>query len=336
GGRKRYVMFFKVHHIVFDGWSNEILLKEISEVYNSLAQGITPKLEDLRLDYAAYSERLRGEDEINKRRDYWLEKMTDFPGNLQLPTDFPRNGAASFEGNTHILGLDIEKLESLKKISEKLRCSLFDVAAAAVYVLLYIESSQKDITLGIPLSGRTEPELENVVGYFINTMPLRLKLDGEKPISDLIRQIRDNIVQMNANQAYPFDRLVEEMDLKYGETGSPAFDIIVNAYSADLDALALDGVKTSVFGDSSFFSKYDLQFYYEEKEEINIIIEYKTALFKPETIERFAGEINQILEMITGSEALALDDVRQRIKAEDKRTEEEDFRNSLLYVSEEF
>jgi amino acid adenylation domain-containing protein len=337
--KRTYIFYFNTHHIIFDGWSNELLLNELSLIYKSLLNSEEMNLTATPYNYVDYSEWQIKQYEAGyyeQSRDFWLRKLDNCSFKFSLNSDFPRQIKKISDCKTHTLLFEEESVSLFKSITFENRISLFSFITGSIYLMLYIESGNNDIITGIPLSGREIPMLENIIGYFINTMPLRINIDSNMTIRNLLINIHNELSQLNKHQSYPFEKLLEELNISYDNSRHPMFDIIINSYDSDLNDLVLEGVEVSTYIQEPLYSKFDIQFYYEESDKIKLNIEYNSELFMDETIKRFSDEIRKISNYIINEPEKQIFDLKSILKSENELIEEFKFKESTNNINEEF
>lgn len=310
-GDNKYVWLLTLHHIISDGWSMGVLVDELMTLYKAYTQGDANPLPPLRIqykDYAAWQNNELESEGLNKQRQYWLEMLSGDLPVLELPTDFNRPAVKTYNGNSVSFSVEKETGKALQSLAQKHGASVFMVLLAAVNTLLYKYSGQKDIIIGSPIAGRNHSELENQIGFYLNTLALRNQLSGEYSFDDLLKQIKANTLNAFENQQYPFDRLVEDLNLRRDMSRLPLFDVMVisqnfgHVRSNDNE----DDVKSGAFNKDFTVSQFDLTFDFNQSgETLSGRIDYNTDLFVESRIVKMAGHLKRILTSITeNSQAL--------------------------------
>src|ERR1041384_4658042 len=191
---EEHILLLTMHHIISDGWSIGILVRELIELYEACADSRPSTLPDLPVQYVDFAvwhrEWLQGEV-LDKSISYWKEKLAGVPSLLELPTDRPRPPSQSFSGTRHPIAISQELTESLKALAEQHNATLFMVLLAAFKVFLFRHARQEDIVVGVPIAGRNKPELENVIGLFINMLAMRTDLSGNPTFRELLVRVRE-------------------------------------------------------------------------------------------------------------------------------------------------
>ncbi|HEY2967008.1 MAG TPA: condensation domain-containing protein, partial [Casimicrobiaceae bacterium] len=295
-------LLLTLHHIVTDGWSSGVLRRELSVLYEAFREGRPSPLPELPVQYADYAvwqrEWLRGEV-LGEQLSYWKEALADLPV-LELPTDRPRPGVPSYRGGRVAFELGDELSRGLKELGRREGTTLFMTLLAALQVLLYRYSAQEDVAVGVPLAARRRPELEGLIGFFVNMLVLRGDLSGQPSFKDYLARVRTQALAAYAHQDMPFAKLVEELAPTRNLSRNPLFQVCFALENTPPGELKLAGLEArTVVGSGNHTAKFDLNFFVaEEQRKINVVVEYATDLFEASTIERMAGHWRVLLEGI--------------------------------------
>lgn len=338
----RYVLLFMLHHIIADGWSLSLLTRQFSRLYSVLCQGEPAALPELRLqyrDYACWLNRLLESDDIRVHQRYWREKMSGDIPTLELPTDFPRPEQQTFNGASVFMTLPVKRLEQIRRFNSQQGVSLFMTLVAAVKILLYRYSGQEDIIVGSPIAGRVHADLEDQFGLYLNTLALRDQLQPETSGAAFLQQVKHTITEAFEHQIYPFDRLIDELDLPRDFSRSPLFDVMVNLQLKEeaftLEMASLQVVDT--FVEDTFIALYDLNFMFgESKNGLSMEIQYNTGLFTHNRVQRIAKEFLFLLERLIAEPEQSLRDVCALLATSEEAQEQADFLQSTMALSEDF
>ncbi len=298
------VFLFNMHHIIFDGWSIGIFIKEMRALYEAFVYGKEPGLADLTLqyaDYAVWQRKWMEEDVLTRQLAYWKEKLVDAEPLLVLPTDRPRPSIQSHAGAMYTFTLSAELLAKLSMLSREEGSTLFMTLLAAFQTLLYRYSGQEDILVGSPVAGRNREEIESLIGFFINTLVLRTDMSGEPTFRDLLARVKETALEAYAHQDLPFEKLVDELALERSLSYSPLFQVmfVLQNFQLDLDEQA--GIRVLEFDMDKHLvtAKYDLTLTMAEKQDgLIATFEYNTALFDETTIVRMSQHFHHLLEAI--------------------------------------
>jgi amino acid adenylation domain-containing protein len=329
----RHALLFNMHHIVSDDWSMGVLVNEFVRLHDRLAAGEEPGLPALRMqyrDYAAWQNALLAGDGMAGHRTYWNERFRGEVPVLQLPTDHPRPAVKTYAGRTRTFSVAAEITRGLHELARREHATLFMVLTAAVDVLLARLSGQRDLVIGTPIAGRNHPDLEDQIGFYINTLPLRTEVDPDATFATLLAAVKRTTTEAYEHQAYPFDRLVDDLALARDVTRTPLFDVVVVMQNVDPYALALDGVTVKPFIEDFGGSKFDLQFNFEERDGVlRGSIVFNTDLFADDRVARMIAQLTMLLESITGDPRCAVGRLAL-LPAEEWRRVVEEFQGPLV------
>jgi len=300
-----HVVLINMHHIVSDGWSMGILTREWSELYNAFAANKAPMLPALPVQYSDYAqwqrEYLTGA-ELRRQADYWRHCLDGAPALLELPTDRPRPPVQQYRGSTLDFSIPSSLVESLRRIGEETGASLFMVLSSVFGLLLSRYSGQRDVVIGSPTANRSRRELEPLIGFFVNTVALRLDVDPDATFRQLLEQTRQTALGAYAHQDISFEQLVEELKPERNLSHSPVFQVMFALQNTPTATPRLDGLTVSRLPGKSIVSKYDLTLMAEEREDgIAATFEYNTDLFDRATIERMANHLRILLDGLIAS-----------------------------------
>src|SRR5262249_12856332 len=214
-----------MHHIISDGWSVDIMLREIAALYDATLRGVRSPLPDLPIQYADFAvwqrDWLQGEV-VDRQLDYWKRQLAA-PPISELPTDKPRPPVQTYHGATEYLVLSEALSESLKRLAKQEGATLFMTLLAAFNVLLYRYTGQQDIIIGTAVTNRNRAELQNLIGFFVSTLAMRTDLSGDPDFATLLRRVKQTVAEAFANQDLPFEMLVDELQLARDVSRSPLF-----------------------------------------------------------------------------------------------------------------
>ncbi|RKH21643.1 amino acid adenylation domain-containing protein [Corallococcus sp. CA047B] len=297
------VLVLNLHHIVSDGWSLGVLYRELSSEYRARLQDRHAELTPLPLQYADYAawqrKALQGEG-LQRQLDFWKQQVAEAPHVLELPTDRPRPAVQRFEGATHRFTLASSLRHSLETVARQEGATLFMTLLAGFQVLLSRYSGQRDFIVGTPIANRTREELEGLIGFFVNTLPLRARLEGAPSFRELLRQVRDRALGVYAHQELPFEKLVEELHVERSLSHGPLVQVMFALQNAPGTLPQLPGLQVRALELQTHTSKFDLSLMLEETDDgLSGAFEYATALFEPRTVERMADHFRRLLEGAT-------------------------------------
>jgi amino acid adenylation domain-containing protein len=306
---EEHVLLLTLHHIVSDGWSMGVLFRDLLTLYQSLSQspGAASPLPPLAVQYADFAvwqrEWLQGEV-LRRQVEWWRERLGGAPPALELPTDRPRPAVASSRGAAHVFRVPAEVARGLRSLARREGATLYMVTHAAFDLLLSRWSGQEDLVVGSPIAGRTEMGTEGLIGFFVNTLALRIDLSGDPSFQELMGCVRETALGAYAYQDLPFERLVEEVAPDRGLSHTPLFQVMFalqNAGYGDGPAVAglrLEpfGSEVRTFGSDSRTVRFDLELDLTEVgEELVGTLRFRTDLFDGATMERFAAQYGVVL-----------------------------------------
>jgi amino acid adenylation domain-containing protein len=301
-GRQEHMVLFTMHHVVGDGWSVGVLIKEVAALYEAFSIGRSSSLPELSIQYAdfAYWQRqwLQGEV-LQVQLDYWKRELAALPDSLDLPTDKPRPAAQSFRGAREPFALSKAVTDQLKSLSEREGVTLFITLLAAFNVLLFRYSRQEDIPVGAPIAGRNRIETEPLIGFFANTLVMRTDLSGNPTFQELLRRVSERAIGAYAHQDLPFERLVEELQPRRNLSRHPMFQVVLTLQNAPMEALKLPGLVLDSITVESGTAKFDLVLnIWETEQGLMGSMEYSTDLFEAATIARMLKHFEALVNCI--------------------------------------
>jgi natural product biosynthesis luciferase-like monooxygenase protein/amino acid adenylation domain-containing protein len=293
------------HHIVFDGYSLEVFLNELSESYNWLLEG-KEKMSESKLPQIQYKDYVYWKNQaldavIAKEKAFWLHELSGELPKLNLPTFQPRPNVQTYGGETRVCELSTTLHEQIKKYSATNNVTSFNILFAATVGLLFKYTRQTDIILGTPVNGRDHASLEDQIGLYINTVPLRTKFDKSDSFSDLVDIQRDLLGRVMANSSFSFADIINILDIKRDLSRSPVFDVMIIHQSKNIDKFnlqkAFNGIHCEPYEDLNFpVSKYDITFSFIEFENsVTLHLEYNTDLFQRAFIDAMLANFNYFL-----------------------------------------
>lgn len=299
-----HVLVLTLHHIVSDGWSLQVMIEELVQLYAGFNLGHDAGLPALPIQYADYALWQRqwmeaGEQE--RQLTYWQQKLGDEQPVLELPTDRARPVEQSFAGASHNLILDPTLSDSLKAFARRENVTLFVLLLASFQALLHRYSGQADIRVGVPVANRGRVEIERLIGFFVNTQVLKADVDGQASFVDLLRQVRQTAQEAQAHQDLPFEQLVEALEPGRSLSHSPLFQVMFNhqAESRISVETRLNGLSIEPLEWQSTTAQFDLVLNTTEQAHgIEAVLKYATDLFEPATIERLAQHWQNLLRAI--------------------------------------
>ncbi|WP_186001748.1 non-ribosomal peptide synthetase [Corallococcus sp. Z5C101001] len=301
-GAEAHVLVLTMHHIVSDGWSMGVLVREMRALYQAFATGAPSPLAEPTLrysDFAVWQRTWIQGPGLDRQRDWWRQHLAGASQALELPTDFPRPALQSFHGGTVAFELPEALSASLQALTRRHGSTLFMVLLAGLQALLSRTSGQDDITVGSPIAGRRFAELEGLIGFFVNTLALRSRLEDNPTFLQLLDRVREATLGAFANQDVPFEKLVEELQPRRDLSRSPLFQVMLILQNAPaVQDAPLPGPLTLRPYDAELeAAKFDLTFSFTHSARgLTGSINYATALFREDSIRRLIAQLRVLLE----------------------------------------
>jgi len=308
-----HVLLLTVHHIVFDGWSLGVFLRELAEFYQAFSSNDLPLLSPLPIQYADFAawqrQQLQGEI-LETQLAYWKQQLSGSLPILNLPTDFPRPAVQTFQGARQTWELPSYLSLALAGLGQQEKATLFMTLLAAFKTLLYRYTGQTDILVGSPIANRNLREIEALIGFFVNTLVLRSDLNGNPTFRELLRSVREVALGAYAHQDVPIEKLVEELQPERDLSYSPLFQVGFALQNGLTQTLELPGLTLNSHEIDTGTANFDLMLFLEETERgLTATWEYSTNLFQPSTIARMQGHFQILLEGIIANADRRLDEL---------------------------
>ncbi|UHA73128.1 non-ribosomal peptide synthetase [Paenibacillus sp. 481] len=313
----RYVLLFDMHHLISDGVSMNILIQEFVQLYGG------EELHPLRIqykDYAAWQQAGINSESITEQSVHWLDAFSGELPVLHMPTDFARPAVQSFEGATYDFALGKSVSDRLKQLAEQTGTTLYMVLLAAYTTLLSKYTGQEDIIVGTPIAGRAHADLEPMIGMFVNTLALRHYPTAEKTFFNYLQEVKESSIKAFENQDYPLEELIEKLHLKRDMSRNALFDTMFALQNTEQQEINIEGLSLKSVPSINTVSKVDLTLEaFEEAEAITCSIEYSTALYKRETIERLSAHLIQLLDVIVNDPQTTISSIEMITRAEQQQ-----------------
>lgn len=311
-----HLLLLTLHHIVADGWSLGILLRELSVLYEAATKGQPSPLQPLRIQYADFSRWQRSwltGDRLNGEVAYWRERLAGAPALLALPTDRPRPNVQTYAGAAHIFPCSRAVTEQFRQFAREAGGTLFMALLAAFNILLCRYTGQSDLVVGTPIANRNRTELEDLVGFFVNTLALRTDVSGNPHFLEILRRVKDVTLGAYEHQDLPFEKMVEEIQPERNLGHHPVFQVLFalqNTPTMPAKALvAADFSPPDIHEAGTGTAKFDLSVFFRETTEgLMAGLEYNTDLFDRTTIERMARHFESLLNQIAANPKVRLFD----------------------------
>jgi len=301
---EEHVALLTTHHIVSDAWSMGVLVREVCTLYEALSEGRESPLPELEIQYADYAKWQRNwlQGEVLERQlRHWRERLAGVTP-LELPTDYPRPALVSYRGANFSFALQEELAHGIRTLSRREGATLFMTMLAAFQTLLMRYSGQEDIVVGAPIANRPRAETEALIGFFMNTLALRTRVEEKLDFQDLLGRVREVCLSAYAHQDLPFEQLVESLQPERDLSRQPLFQVMLTAQNARPERAVLRGLRLNAFEIPVETSKFDLLLSATEAEDRLVCnLSYNSDLFEATTIGRLIGHFKTLLESIVAS-----------------------------------
>ncbi|MFM9435110.1 amino acid adenylation domain-containing protein/thioester reductase-like protein [Janthinobacterium sp. CG_23.3] len=298
-GPELHLLLLTMHHIVTDGWSNGVFMRELMELYLAFSMGLPSPLAELPIQYGDFSqwqrERLQGGLE-HTQVGYWKQQLRDAPLLLQLPIDRLRPATQSFRGAVQNIRLDAELTRALRSLSEQSGGTLFMTLLAGFSALLFRYSGQRDMVIGTPTANRNHTSIEPLIGFFVNTLALRMQVSGELSFSQLLAQVRDVTLQAYDHQDVPFEKLIDELGLERDMSRNPLIQATFALQNAPAVSAQVPNLSIRPYDTPVEAVRFDMEVHlFEDAGELSGCFVYCTDLFDAATMARMVGHYENLL-----------------------------------------
>ncbi len=329
---EKHAMIMDMHHIVSDGSSMIVLMKEFINLYE---QQKLPELKIQYKDFAAWQNKLLKTEHLKKQESYWVNLLGGEIPVLNLPADFPRPPIQSFEGDRKFFTVGRELTDKLNRLAAETNSTLFMVLMAAFNTLLYRYTGQNDILVGSPTSGRNHAYAEDLIGVFINTLVMRNYPKGDKTFIEFLREVKENSLKAFLNQEFPFEELVDKLQVKRDLSRNPLFDVMFILQFMDNPEMKVNQLTYKPFQIENKTSKFDILLQaVQVSDGIKFELEYSTKLFRKESINRLTVHFINILQAISENPDVKLGNI-QILNQDEIKKALVDFNNTYYEFSRE-
>jgi amino acid adenylation domain-containing protein/non-ribosomal peptide synthase protein (TIGR01720 family) len=309
-GPRRAVFLFTMHHVIGDGWSGNLLYREVFALYAAARRGEPDPLPPLKIHYKDFAvwQRARGFD---RDEDYWLRQLRGVPETLALPYDFTPKPDRDFRGGMEAAAIDAAVAGQLRRLARERRTTVANVVLAVFELVLFQLTKQEDFCVGLSSASRNRPELENLIGFFVNILPVRAQLREAMEFDELLAQVTAAAEEAFEHQEYPFDLLVQKVNPRRFRNRQPLLNVIfafqnfsdvhldIGSTAADAREAVDELTPARAFEQAFKTSKFDLTlFVVDEGKEIPLALEYDTGLFRAETIRRYLTLLQRFAAMV--------------------------------------
>jgi amino acid adenylation domain-containing protein/non-ribosomal peptide synthase protein (TIGR01720 family) len=297
---REHVLAATMHHIVSDGWSLGVLVRELTVLYEAYGRGAPSPLPELEVqypDYAWWQRHTLGSDVLERQLDYWRRQLAELPPVLELPGDHPRPPRRSYRGATHSFALPLALSGRAAAFSRERGVPLFATLLGAFVVQLARHTGQADVAVGTPVAHRSRPELEALIGFFVNTLVIRARVHAGQSFAQLVQGLRACLLEAYERQDVPFEQLISELRPERSLSHSPLFQVAFVLQNTPAAQLALGGLELQPVEHGGAVAKFDLALSLSEVEgRLYGSCEYSRDLFEPDTIERWLDHYRTLLE----------------------------------------
>jgi amino acid adenylation domain-containing protein len=316
-----HLLHINSHHIAADGWSRDVLFRDLGALYTAFVRDVPADLPDLPIQYADFAvwqrEQLSG-DHLEQLLGYWRHELGDAEYVLDLPTDFPRPPVAATEGVSSSIDVPEPLLGALRRLGQQHEATLYMTLLAGYTMLLHRYSGKRDVLVGSPVAGRSQPETEGLIGYFANTIVQRGRFGDDPTFEALLRQIRESALGAYEHQEVPFEKLVLELQGGQSLSHTPLFQVVFTMLeAADKGAGQLGDITVEAVAGEGTTTKFDLTLFMAERNgKLTLTLRARTDLFTRDTIEQMLARLQRILQQ-------AVDHPAERVSQFDLLTPEE-------------
>ncbi|WP_343674181.1 amino acid adenylation domain-containing protein [Chitinophaga sp.] len=305
-GENSWVFAYVMHHIISDGWSMGVMVRELMQVYQACLSDqplLLPELPFQYKDYAVWQQARLNSTAMDRDKAYWLQQFAGAIPLPELPTDRPRPALKQYKGSVIHRTFSHHVIPEFNTLLQEEGSTLFMGLLSVVYLLLYRYTGQEDLIVGSAVAGREHPDLEDQIGFYLNTLPLMCNIKGENSFREILACVKNMTLEAFEHQSFPFDELITALDLSRDTSKNPLFDVMVVLQNLDGYQLPEKGPGFNVQPYSVITpttSKFDLNFVFiTGKGQLQVEIEYNSDLFDGSTIQRLGEHLEQLLHMVT-------------------------------------
>ncbi|MEJ2633925.1 MAG: amino acid adenylation domain-containing protein [Calditrichia bacterium] len=301
-GEDDFILTINMHHIISDGWSMRILINEMIQIYKAFARGQNSPLAlpDIQYaDYACWQREWLTEKVLENQINYWKRQLSDIPPVLELPTDYPRSAEQSHKGKRISFNIQQNLYDKITELCRSENITPYIFLLSAFQTLLFRYAGQSDISIGTPVAGRNRKELEDLIGFFVNTVVIRADLSDNPTFRQLLQRTRKITMEAHENQDVQFEKLVDLLVTSRDMSHTPLFQVMLSYDKFPFDVIDLEGLEFRPFQVTTGTSKFDLLLeIYEHEKRFDAIFEYNSTIFEQSTIERMISHFKNLLSAI--------------------------------------
>ncbi|WP_299258185.1 non-ribosomal peptide synthetase [uncultured Aquimarina sp.] len=313
---ERYIFYFNMHHIISDGWSLGQLIKDVMNYYNAYNKDIQPNLDELKIqykDYASWQQSQLEADQLKKHKEYWVNNLSGDLQPLNLPGQKLRPKIKTHNGRRLSTFLSTDITTELKEYCRQQEGSLFMGLLAVWNVLCYKYTSQKETLVGVPIAGRDHKDLENQIGFYVNSLALRNKMDAQESFTTFFKKVKENTLAAYDHQLYPFDRLIEDLNIKRDTSRSPVFDTMLVLHNVEDNYeifLEKENSSNDIIDQGAVASKLDINIHFQEIDDaLSFTVNYNTDLYDKKSIENLINHYKELLNSILSNPTLRIEEL---------------------------
>jgi hypothetical protein len=322
-GAHEHVFLLTMHHIISDGWSMGILIRELGALYEAYRAGAGSPLPELEVQYGDYAEWQRewmSGEVLEQEVEWWRERLKGGEELLRLPVDRERSGEQRYVGGQVGFEVDEEESEGVRVLSRKEGCTLFMTLLAAFQVLLFYYSKQERIRVGTPVAGRGQLATEGLIGFFVNTVVMQTELGGNPTFKELLARVREAALEAYAHQEVPFEKLVEELRPVRSLNHAPLFQVSFAFQNVPSQELRLPGLSLTPLVIDDGTAKFELTLVMSERgERLGGTFSYNSGLFDAETVNRMVANLGVIIRRIISRPESTLEELGASVAAEERK-----------------
>ncbi|GGX16522.1 non-ribosomal peptide synthetase [Aquimarina muelleri] len=307
----KYIYYYNLHHIISDGWSTDVLSRDIMQYYNAYLSGVSPDISPLRIqykDYTAWQLEQSDNDTQKRHKEYWLEKLSGELPIIDLPSYKPRPKSKTYNGKCLGGYFSKDVTKKLDRFIKENNGNLFMLMLSGINILLHKYTSAKDIIIGSPFAGRTHPDLEDQIGFYVNILALRNTIDPTDSFIEYYQKIKENTVEDYRHQEYAFDKLVEDLEIKYDQSRTALFDISWELHkNIENTTCVEDHLLDEIKDRGNTVCKNDIEFHATKLEDVIALdVIYNTDIYDEDMISNMIQHFKQLMLNLLSSPKAAL------------------------------
>jgi len=318
-----HIVLLTMHHIITDGWSVGVLVREVAALYEAFTEGKESPLPELAVQYADFAAWQRGwlrGEVLERQLDYWRGQLAGTPAVLELPTARPRTSARTNRAAQEPFTLEAEVTEKLQALSRRESATLFMTVLAGWQALLGFYSGQQDVVVGTDIANRTRAEAEPLIGFFVNQLVLRTDLSGDPTFAGLLRRAREVTLGAYAHQEVPFEKVVEALNPERSLSQTPLFQVKLVLQNAPMSQLQLPGLTFSSIGGEGTLARFDLTLtVWNSTNGLGGTLLYNAGLFNAATITRMVGQLITLLHTVAARPDIRLAELMEVLAEGERR-----------------